>query len=178
MKRSVLVKFLYKEIQEKIDLNKSVNTFEHLDEKVKINFFDQTLEEFDYVILASGLEADISKLLFKNYHQNTYSGYLAVRRIFTEKINFVEEKNITLFFGKNSHLVTYPININDTKNAVFIVKQNLNDTKFFSSWRHSYEGLEFLDKLLKENLYINSQEFWHIFKKILVGGQYLLIEIF
>jgi len=165
LKRSVLVKFLYKEIQEKIDLNKSVNTFEHLDEKVKINFFDQTLEEFDYVILASGLEADISKLLFKNYHQKTYSGYLAVRRIFTEKINFVEEKNITLFFGKNSHLVTYPININETKNAVFIVKQNLNDTKFFSSWRRSYEGLEFLDKLLKENLYINSQEFWHIFKK-------------
>ena len=71
---------------------------------------------------------------------------MAVRRIFTEKINFVEEKNITLFFGKNSHLVTYPININETKNAVFIVKQNLNDTKFFSSWRRSYEGLEFLEQ--------------------------------
>ena len=75
LKRSILVKFLYKRIQEKIDLNKSVTTFEHLDKKIIINFFDQTLEEFDYVILASGFEPDISKLLFKNYHQNTLTLY-------------------------------------------------------------------------------------------------------
>ena len=80
----------------------------------------------DYLVLASGFEPDISKLLFKNYHKNTYAGYLAIRKIFTEKLNFIEEENITLFFGKNSHLVTYPIDNNKSKNAVFIVKQNLD----------------------------------------------------
>ena len=165
LKRSILVKFLFNKIREKIHLNKSVADFEHLDNKIKINFYDQTSEEFDYVVLASGFEPDISKLLFKNYHKNTYAGYLAIRKIFTEKLNFIEEENITLFFGKNSHLVTYPIDNNKSKNAVFIVKQNLDSNNLYSSWRRSADGLKFIDKLLKDNLYVNSQEFSYIFKK-------------
>ena len=66
--------------------------------------------------------------------------------------DFIDNENINLFFGENSHLVTYPLNKMGKKNSIFIFKDHNKVGKFYYKWRYSKEGISFLTERLNKKL--------------------------
>ena len=62
-----------------------------------------------------------------------YSGSLAIRALIKkENLKFLNEKNISLFFGPNIHLLAYAVNNKNEFNLVAIIRKNLRDESFLN----------------------------------------------
>ena len=111
--------------------------FNFLENKqIEIKFSGDS-EIFDYVVIATGLDPDLLKFLFDKSDLNFFNGYFAVRGTSDEYFDFIDKKNINLFLGKNSHLVTYPIDNYENKNSIFIFKAKSTRDNFYYKWRYS-----------------------------------------
>ena len=164
LKRSDLVKFLYEQIKENISFNKEIYKISKVDDgRIELEFYDKK-EIFDYVIIASGLSFKFGEeIALRDNFSTEFNGYFAVRGTTDKDFDFIDNENINLFFGKNSHLVTYSLNKMGKKNSIFIFKDDNKVDKFYYKWRYSKEGISFLTEKLYRKLFKYNNEFKRLF---------------
>ena len=164
MTRSDLVKFLYEQIKENIFFNKEIYKISKVDDRrIELEFYDKK-EIFDYVIVASGLSFKFDEeIALRENFTTEFNGYFAVRGTTDKDFDFIDNENINLFFGENSHLVTYSLNKMGKKNSIFIFKDHNKVDKFYYKWRYSKEGISFLTEKLDSKLFKYNNQFKRLF---------------
>jgi len=128
LKRSLLVEFLKEKLfADSIQFNKKIRKIDYSDTKVEITFENSATEIFDYLIVADGVFSLTKSILFKTDIKPVYSGSFAIRAIIRkEKLNFLNEKNISIFFGHKFHLVAYALNTKNEFNLVAMIRKSSN----------------------------------------------------
>ena len=162
LKRSDLINFLKKNLENLIKTNHSISKINQEDKKIKITFQNNEIFECDYLIISDGVFSKSKKLISNNKTQPRYNNTLAIRGTLpvTTKIDC---KNISLFLGHNFHNVIYPVNSNGDLNFIAIMKYKLSseEQKNFSLFNdHS-----FIKKIL-ENVPSESKEFLNNIKEL------------
>ena len=162
LRRSDLINFLKKNLENLIKTNHSISKINQEDKKIKITFQNNEIFECDYLIISDGVFSKSKKLISNNKTQPRYNNTLAIRGTLpvTTKIDC---KNISLFLGHNFHNVIYPVNSNGDLNFIAIMKYKLSseEQKNFSLFNdHS-----FIKKIL-ENVPSESKEFLNNIKEL------------
>ena len=162
LRRSDLINFLKKNLENLIKTNHSISKINQEDKKIKITFQNNEIFECDYLIISDGVFSKSKKLISNNKTQPRYNNTLAIRGTLpvTTKIDC---KNISLFLGHNFHHVIYPVNSNGDLNFIAIMKYKLSseEQKNFSLFNdHS-----FIKKIL-ENVPSDTKEFLNNIKEL------------
>ena len=174
LKRSDLINFLKKNLENLIKTNHSISKINQEDKKIKITFQNNEIFECDYLIISDGVFSKSKKLISNNKTQPRYNNTLAIRGILpvTTKIDC---KNISLFLGHNFHHVIYPVNSNGDLNFIAIMKYKLSseEQKNFSLFNdHS-----FIKKIL-ENVPSESKEFLNNIKELKIFPVFVSDDFF
>lgn len=174
LKRSDLINFLKKNLENLIKTNHSISKINQEDKKIKITFQNNEIFECDYLIISDGVFSKSKKLISNNKIQPRYNNTLAIRGILpvTTKIDC---KNISLFLGHNFHHVIYPVNSNGDLNFIAIMKYKLSseEQKNFSLFNdHS-----FIKKIL-ENVPSESKEFLNNIKELKIFPVFVSDDFF
>ena len=174
LKRSDLINFLKKNLENLIKTNHSISKINQEDKKIKITFQNNEIFECDYLIISDGVFSKSKKLISNNKIQPRYNNTLAIRGILpvTPKIDC---KNISLFLGHNFHHVIYPVNSNGDLNFIAIMKYKLSseEQKNFSLFNdHS-----FIKKIL-ENVPSESKEFLNNIKELKIFPVFVSDDFF
>ena len=164
LRRPSLLKFLSKDLSEFIEFDKYVTNLEHSENKIKINFRDGSSENFDFLVIATGMDSNAKKFVCENSTNPHYSDSIAIRATFKDDLKIIDKENISLFLGNNAHLVTYPINKNQDLNAVLITKLQVEKDPYYK-WRYSEEEQKLISSTLNEKLYIHNKDFKYVFEK-------------
>ena len=145
LKRSTLIKFLKEKLlTNSIIFGKKINKVEKINEKISINFRDDTKDEVDYLIISDGVFSNTKSIVEGKVFKSNYYGAVAIRtQIKNKDIYNFDSNNISLVMGSNAHLVFYPINQQKEINLVCIIKKKSEKDLSIK------ELLE--DKILKEN---------------------------
>ena len=166
LKRSFLIEFLKEKLfSNSIQFNKKIEKINCINSKVEITFEKNTIEIFDYLIIADGIFSSTKSILFKKNIKPKYFGSLAFRTVIKkEDLKFINEKNISLFLGPNIHLTAYPINIKNEINLITIIRKNLdlrilNDGSFFSQTDN-------IRKLLEESSVRKNDDLKNLFNNV------------
>ena len=125
VKRSDLVKFLKKDLEDFIRTDHSISRIDQENQKIQLTFKKNKISECDYLIISDGVFSKSKNLISENQNQPRYNNTLAIRGImpYSSKIDC---KNISLFLGPDFHYVTYPINPSGDLNFIAIMKYNLS----------------------------------------------------
>tara|TARA_B100000287_G_scaffold244564_1_gene229993 strand:+ start:174 stop:1316 length:1143 start_codon:yes stop_codon:yes gene_type:complete len=174
LRRSDLIYFLKKNLENLIKTNHSISKINQEDKKIKITFQNNEIFECDYLIISDGVFSKSKKLISNNKTQPRYNNTLAIRGILpvTTKIDC---KNISLFLGHNFHHVIYPVNSNGDLNFIAIMKYKLSseEQKNFSLFNdHS-----FIKKIL-ENVPSESKEFLNNIKELKIFPVFVSDDFF
>jgi len=174
LKRSDLINFLKKNLENLIKTNHSISKINQEDKKIKITFQNNEIFECDYLIISDGVFSKSKKLISNNKIQPRYNNTLAIRGTLpvTPKIDC---KNISLFLGHNFHHVIYPVNSNGDLNFIAIMKYKLSseEQKNFSLFNdHS-----FIKKIL-ENVPSESKEFLNNIKELKIFPVFVSDDFF
>ena len=174
LKRSDLINFLKKNLENLIKTNHSISKINQEDKKIKITFQNNEIFECDYLIISDGVFSKSKKLISNNKIQPRYNNTLAIRGTLpvTPKIDC---KNISLFLGHNFHNVIYPVNSNGDLNFIAIMKYKLSseEQKNFSLFNdHS-----FIKKIL-ENVPSESKEFLNNIKELKIFPVFVSDDFF
>ena len=174
LKRSDLINFLKKNLENLIKTNHSISKINQEDKKIKITFQNNEIFECDYLIISDGVFSKSKKLITNNKTQPRYNNTLAIRGTLpvTTKIDC---KNISLFLGHNFHHVIYPVNSNGDLNFIAIMKYKLSseEQKNFSLLNdHS-----FIKKIL-ENVPSESKEFLNNIKELKIFPVFVSDDFF
>ena len=134
LKRSDLVNFLKKDLENLIKTNYSISKIDQENQKIKLSFENNETFDCDYLIISDGVFSRSKNLISKNQIQPKYNNTLAVRGIIPSSSNIIDKKNISLFLGPDFHYVIYPVNPNGDLNFISIIKYNLssNEQKNYS----------------------------------------------
>ena len=129
LQRSTLIEFLKNKIYaQHLRFGKRIKKVSELKNKILINFDDNTNDLVDYVIAADGIFSNTRSFFEKDMNKPQFKNAIAIRTILKSKHNFsVDEKNVNLIMGSNTHLVIYPINNKKELNLVCIVRENKFD---------------------------------------------------
>ena len=174
LRRSDLINFLKKNLENLIKTNHSISKINQEDKKIKITFQNNEIFECDYLIISDGVFSKSKKLISNNKIQPRYNNTLAIRGILpvTTKIDC---KNISLFLGHNFHNVIYPVNSNGDLNFIAIMEYKLSseEQKNFSLFNdHS-----FIKKIL-ENVPSESKEFLNNIKELKIFPVFVSDDFF
>ena len=174
LKRSDLINFLKKNLENLIKTNHSISKINQEDKKIKITFQNNEIFECDYLIISDGVFSKSKKLISNNKIQPRYNNTLAIRGTLpvTPKIDC---KNISLFLGHNFHHVIYPVNSNGDLNFIAIMKYKLSseEQKNFSLFNdHS-----FIKKIL-ENVPSDTKEFLNNIKELKIFPVFVSDDFF
>ena len=174
LRRSDLINFLKKNLENLIKTNHSISKINQEDKKIKITFQNNEIFECDYLIISDGVFSKSKKLISNNKTQPRYNNTLAIRGILpvTTKIDC---KNISLFLGHNFHNVIYPLNSNGDLNFIAIMKYKLSseEQKNFSLFNdHS-----FIKKIL-ENVPSDTKEFLNNIKELKIFPVFVSDDFF
>ena len=158
LQRSTLIEFLKNKIYaQHLRFGKRIKKVSELKNKILINFDDNTNDLVDYVIAADGIFSNTRSFFEKDMNKPQFKNAIAIRTILKSKHNFsVDEKNVNLIMGSNTHLVIYPINNKKELNLVCIVRENKFDPDNIKNLLNK--------KVFSQNLY---------FKEILSLGHYI-----
>ena len=174
LKRSDLINFLKKNLENLIKTNHSISKINQEDKKIKITFQNNEIFECDYLIISDGVFSKSKKLISNNKTQPRYNNTLAIRGILpvTTKIDC---KNISLFLGHNFHHVIYPVNSNGDLNFIAIMKYKLSseEQKNFSLLNNH----SFIKKIL-ENVPSESKEFLNNIKELKIFPVFVSDDFF
>ena len=134
LKRSDLVNFLKKDLENLIKTNYSISKIYQENQKIKLSFENNETFDCDYLIISDGVFSRSKNLISKNQIQPKYNNTLAIRGIIPSSSNIIDKKNISLFLGPDFHYVIYPVNPNGDLNFISIIKYNLssNEQKNYS----------------------------------------------
>ena len=145
LQRSTLIEFLKEDIYtQHLRFGKKIKGVAELKEKILIKFEDNTNDLVDFVIVADGIFSNTKSFFEKKKNEPKYKKALAIRAILKSKSELnINEQNISLMLGSNSHIVIYPINKKKELNMVCIIR----------SKKYDPQNIEFLieNTVLKQN---------------------------
>ena len=124
LQRSTLIEFLKEDIYtQHLRFGKKIKEVSELKDKVLIKFDDNTNDLVDFVIAADGIFSNTRSFFEKKKNEPRFKKAIAARVILKSKSEFdINEENISLMLGSNSHIVLYPINKKKELNMVCIMR--------------------------------------------------------
>ncbi|MDC0472633.1 FAD-dependent monooxygenase [Pelagibacteraceae bacterium] len=131
LRRSILIKFLKDEIYtHQICFGKKINKISEVNEKLSINFNDNTNDLVDYMVAADGIFTNTRSFLEASKNKPKFKNAIAIRTILQSKSGLnIDENEINLFMASNAHFVIYPINKKNELNLVCTLREkNFNPT--------------------------------------------------
>ncbi|WP_075483371.1 FAD-dependent monooxygenase [Candidatus Pelagibacter communis] len=163
LKRSTLINFLKKDLEDLIKTNYSVSKIDQEQEKIKLTFENKETHECDYLIISDGVFSKSRNLVFNKQVQPKYNDTLAIRGMIPANSNIIDKKNILLFLGSDFHHVIYPVSSSEDLNLIAIMKYKLSteEQKNFSL----FSDKSFIQKIL-ENIPQENKEFFNNLKEL------------
>jgi salicylate hydroxylase len=124
LQRSNLIEFLKEDIYtQHLRFGKKIKEVSELKDKVLIKFDDNTNDLVDFVIAADGIFSNTRSFFEKKKVEPKFKKALVARVVLKSKSELdINEENISLMFGSNSHIVLYPINKKKELNMVCIMR--------------------------------------------------------
>ena len=124
LKRSTLIEFLKEDIYtQHLRFGKKIKEVSELKDKVLIKFDDNTNDLVDFVVAADGIFSNTRSFFEIKKNEPRFKKAIAARVILDTKSEFdINEENISLMLGSNSHIVLYPINKKKELNMVCIMR--------------------------------------------------------
>ena len=162
LKRSELVKFLKKDLENVIKINHSISKIVQQNQKIQLIFENNETSECDHLIISDGVFSKSKSLILENQTPPRYNKMLAIRGTIpiSQKINC---RNISLFLGPDFHYVIYPVNQNGDLNFIAIMKYKLNKEE---QKNHSlFNDPNFIKRIL-DKVPIEMREFLDQIKKL------------
>ena len=129
LQRSTLIEFLKEDVYtQHLRFGKKIKAVSELKEKLLIKFDDNTNDLVDYLIVADGIFSSAKSFFERKKNKPKYKKALAVRVIMKSKSDLkINEQNISLMLGSNTHIVLYPINKKKELNMVCIIRSKKYD---------------------------------------------------
>ena len=129
LQRSTLIEYLKEDIYtQHLRFGKKIKEVSELKEKILIKFNDNTNDLVDYVIAADGIFSNTRSFFEKKKNTPKFKKALAVRIILKSKLDLnINEQNISLMMGGNTHIIFYPINKKKELNMVCIIRSKKYD---------------------------------------------------
>ena len=152
LKRSDLINFLKKDIENLIKFNHNVSSINKENQKIQLTFKNNEIFECDYLIISDGVFSKSRSLISNNKSQPKYNNTLAIRGKITNSSK-IDNENISLFLGSDFHQVIYPVNQNVDLNFIAIMKYQLTleQQKNYSLFKENSFIRKVLEKVPKEN---------------------------
>ena len=124
LQRSTLIEFLKEDIYtQHLRFGKRMKEVSELKDKVLIKFDDNTNDLVDFVVAADGIFSNTRSFFEKKKVEPKFKKAIAARVILNSKSELnINEENISLMLGSNSHIVFYPINKKKELNMVCIIR--------------------------------------------------------
>ena len=125
LQRSTLIDFLKNDVYtQHLRFEKKIKKISELKNKILINFEDDTKDLVDYLVAADGIFSSTRSFFDRDKNKPRFKNAIAIRTIFQLKNSInIDEKNINLMMGSNTHLVIYPINNKNQLNLVCIIRE-------------------------------------------------------
>ncbi len=152
LKRSDLINFLKKDIENLIKFNHNVSSINKENQKIQLTFENNETFECDYLIISDGVFSKSKSLISNNKSQPKYNNTLAIRGKIANSSK-IDNENISLFLGSDFHQVIYPVNQNGDLNFIAIMKYELTleQQKNYSLFKENSFIRKVLEKVPKEN---------------------------
>ena len=152
LKRSDLVNFLEKDLENLIKTNHSISKIDQENKEIKLTFENNETFECDYLIISDGVFSKSKSLISNNKSPPKYNNTLAIRGKITNSSK-IDNENISLFLGSDFHQVIYPVNQNGDLNFIAIMKYELTleQQKNYSLFKENSFIRKVLEKVPKEN---------------------------
>ena len=128
LKRSKLIEFLKNRLDDNvIKYDHNIEKIEKNNDQVNLTFNENNKVICDHLIISDGVFSKGKSLISNNEIKPVYNNSIAIRgNISKNKLNNLNEKNISLFMGQNFHYVIYPVdNDNETFNFIGVLKYQL-----------------------------------------------------
>ena len=128
LKRSKLVEFLKDRLEDNvIKYNHNIEKIEKNNDEISLTFNSRESVNFDCLIISDGVFSKGKSLISNNKIITSYNNTIAIRgNISREKVNNLNEKNISLFLGSDFHYVLYPVdNSRGELNFIGVLKLDL-----------------------------------------------------
>ncbi len=124
LQRSTLIEFLKEDIYtQHLRFGKKIKEVSELKDKVLIKFDDNTNDLVDFVVAADGIFSNTRTFFEMKKVEPRFKKAIAARVILNSKSELdINEENISLMLGSNSHIVLYPINKKKELNVVCIIR--------------------------------------------------------
>ena len=144
IKRSALIEFLLSNIpSNKIKKNTELNSIEN-GEKIKLHLSDNSIEEFDYVVVADGVFSKTKTTILKKDTSPKFFNSIALRG----NIKSGDISDIMLFLGSDFHFVIYPVNQKKELNFISIIRKKFNKKDILEE--NLFKSKELLKSLMDE----------------------------
>ena len=152
LKRSDLINFLKKDIENLIKFNHNVSSINKENQKIQLTFKNNEIFECDYLIISDGVFSKSRSLISNNKSRPKYNNTIAIRGKITNSSK-IDNENISLFLGSDFHQVIYPVNQNGDLNFIAIMKYQLTleQQKNYSLFKENSFIRKVLEKVPKEN---------------------------
>ena len=152
LKRSDLINFLKKDIENLIKFNHNVSGIDKENQKIQLTFENNETFECDYLIISDGVFSKSKSLISNNKSPPKYNNTLAIRGKITNSSK-IDNENISLFLGSDFHQVIYPVTQNGDLNFIAIMKYELTleQQKNYSLFKENSFIRKVLEKVPKEN---------------------------
>ena len=139
LKRSKLIQFLKNRLDDYvIKYDHNIEKIEKNNGQIILTFNENNKVICDYLVISDGVFSKGKSLLSNNTVKSNYNNAIAIRgNISKNKIQNLNQNNISLFMGNNFHYVIYPIsNENDEFNFIGVLdyqltSNELNNYSFF-----------------------------------------------
>ncbi len=124
LQRSTLIEFLKEDIYtQHVRFGKKIKEVSELKDKVLVKFDDNTNDLVDFVIAADGIFSNTRSFFEKKKVEPRFKKAIAARVILNSRPELdINDQNISLMLGSNSHIVLYPINKKKELNLVCIMR--------------------------------------------------------
>jgi salicylate hydroxylase len=165
LKRSILINFLKRHLEEQIKTGYNIATIDQQDEYIKLSFENNESIECDYLIISDGVFSKSKSLISNNQIKPRYNNTLAIRGTLTQVPDYSDSKSISLFLAENFHHVIYPVNPYGDLNYIAIMKYQLSDEEHKNL--SLFNDSSFIKKIL-EKIPLNSKEFSNNLKEVKV----------
>ncbi len=162
LKRSDLINFLKKNLEDSIKTNHSISHIDLQNQKIKLTFENNEIFECDYLVVSDGIFSKSKNLISKNKNQPRYNNTLAIRGMVPNSSK-IDCQNISLFLGPDFHHVIYPVNQDGDLNFIAIMKYSLSkdDQKNYSLFKDE----NFIKKILN-NVPLEMREVFNEIKEL------------
>ncbi len=130
LKRSKLLQFLQKKLDDNtIKYNCNIDQINYDENSIRL-IFNKKKITCDYLIISDGVFSKGKSLISTNKSKPIYNDTIAIRGgISKENLQYLNEKNISLFLGSDFHYVVYPTSNDKSFNFIAILKHKLNSNE-------------------------------------------------